>query len=97
MKAPQNQNLCIDRSSIDEESGGSETSSIGEPVRPTIGVLQTVVNPEFPKNISESMHRNDMEALKRSNGVSILYPQFFGLSLCARISLFTCEILNTRG
>ena len=42
MKAPQNQNLCIDRSSIDEESGGSETSSIGEPVRPTIGVRAPV-------------------------------------------------------
>lgn len=34
---------------LDEESGGSETSSIGEPVRPTIGVRATVVNPEFPK------------------------------------------------
>ena len=81
--------ISIDRSSIDEESGGSETSSIGEPVRRTIGVRQTVVNPEFPKNISESMHRNDMEALKRSNGVSCICIHIILWYLCVRISLFT--------
>ena len=74
---------------LDEESGGSETSSIGEPVRPTIGVRATVFNPEFPKNISESMHRNDMEALKRSNGVSCICIHIILRYLCVRISLFT--------
>ena len=90
MKAPQNQKDggdSIDRSSIDEESGGSETSSIGEPVRRTIGVRQTVVNPEFPKNISESMHRNDMEALKRSNGVSIVSTILWFIFVCEYHSL----------
>ena len=52
---------------LDEKSGGgrSETNR-------TIRVRQTVVNPEFPKNISESMRRNDLEALKRSNEVSCI-------------------------
>ena len=80
--------ISIDRSSIDEESGGSETSSIGEPFRQTINnVRATVLNPEFPKNIGESMHRNDMEALKRSNGVSIVSTILWFIFLCKYHSL----------
>ena len=67
---------------LDEKSGGgrSETNR-------TIRVRQTVVNPEFPKNIGESMHRNDMEALKRSNGVSIVSTILWFIFLCKYHSL----------